>query len=750
VQRANVNHFLCGIAALSLLSFVVQDDSGGGKSLWLRVLGCGAAIAAVRGYAKEQQLAKVAEEGDRLLDVAGEIRQGYDWERYNIQTQHIQEIEKYERAIAQLQQQLQAAEMANFEQVEAEKEKLAVDYHRITEEHDRLVKERALLDEHFAAQQQELEQKQQEIAAREAEFEQQLQAEIDEAKKAIAAKEAELEERERLMLEQFEREWSEREDFYAQVADAAIKETQSLKQPDYPQGHRHEELLACEAIRCLYEHGIIVKDPVVMSLPGGRFELRFKVLPVLADGKIAAPIRSLGEAFKRIQKDLLKPLHIAVRGCCADPVIEPIDGGIKLTFDVSGTDWDALEKERKVQAAVAAVAEPEPSHLLHFVQHNPQICLMGDSGGGKTTLINNLIRLMEQELGEGVELTLINPKPDEDTDLDKLKYADFESSIFGLLEAAVEILYRLDLNTNALLRRKEDPDHPLPEFVPRIFFFDEFSELAGVWNRCKPEVMEEVLSRFEERLPLEMLPAMEFVRKRVSPSSFAADLLKFCWRVGRTEKVKLLIAGQNLKAGTIGTTIQDLHQTAIIYLGESIREGLEKRISSWQREPLSQEYSQRSRKAAEGLLTQFYGLFVPKGGKAYFSALPEPPGEAGATAPDGNTVVQELERLWQLPSDDRTDEESTRTDAVQRQFDPLEAEITPQLVQAVIQTYEVYRSQTKVIELVWGVAKSGTSSRYRAAKWKFRRILHRRGKPLPGKPWGEDADDLKGFGEVSK
>ena len=91
------------------------------------------------------------------------------------------------------------------------------------------------------------------------------------------------------MLQGFEREWAEREAFYAQIADAALQESHSLKQPDYPLGHSHEELLACEAIRCLYEHGIISKNPVVQGLPNGRFALRFKVLPVLIDGKITDP-----------------------------------------------------------------------------------------------------------------------------------------------------------------------------------------------------------------------------------------------------------------------------------------------------------------------------------------------------------------------------------------------------------------------------------------------------------------------------
>jgi len=242
-------------------------------------------------------------------------------------------------------------------------------------------------------------------------------------------------------------------------------------------------------------------------------------------------------------------------------------------------------------------------------------------------------------------------------------------------------------------------------------------------------------------------------------------LLKFCWCIGRTEKVKLLIAGQNLKAGTIGTNVQDLHQTAIIYLGEAIKEGLDNRINSWQKESLSQEFAFRSRKVAEGTTSRFYGLFVPKGSKAYFATLPEEGAyiqsdaqlgddplddDPAPPAPPPSDLVQELERLWHLPLDERTEDERTRTPPVPEQYDPLHPEIPHDLIDRVLAVWDAYKSQTKTIEEVWGATKSGTSKTYRAAKWKFRRILHKNGRTLPGKAWGEDPDDGKNFNEVSQ
>jgi len=566
-QQRQKPSLLLLLAILSLFTFAGNRER---LPLWvtLRIIGCGAAMVAAYHY-KQELSEEASSQGDaRWLDALEEVRQGYQRQLQSLQARQHQQVQGYQQQfqgqlahyknlIAQLEQKLEMAQSSSFEQLETYRDQLAIERDRLHKERDGIAQERSLLDEHYAQQQQTLEALQESLDERQRAIEHEYRQQLDLANQQLAHREADLDAREQAMLEAFEAEWSKREEFYARIAQAAINESQSLKQPDYPQGHTHEELLACEAIRCLYDNGIVVKDPVVKGLKGGKFELRFKVLPLLVDSVIATPTRSLAEAYKRIEKDLLRPLQLAVRGCSTKPTIEPIDGGMMLIFDVSGTDWDAIEQERKAQ--LEAIADPAPTHLPAFIKENPQICLMGDTGEGKTTLLNNLIALMAEEFEGRASLVLTNPKPNEETDLSKLKYSDFETSIFGLLEAATEILYRLSINNRELLKRKRVPDNPLPQWDPVIYFFDEFSEIAGVWNRCKEPVMEEVLNEFERSLPVEKRFAMDFIRMRVSPGTFAADLLKFCWRVGRTEKVKVLIAGQNLKAGTLSVTIQDLH-----------------------------------------------------------------------------------------------------------------------------------------------------------------------------------------------
>jgi hypothetical protein len=217
--------------------------------------------------------------------------------------------------------------------------------------------------------------------------------------------------------------------------------------------------------------------------------------------------------------------------------------------------------------------------------------------------------------------------------------------------------------------------------------------------------MESILNEFEESLPYEKRNVMSLIRMRVSPSTFVTDLLKFGWRVGRSEMVKVLIAGQNLKASVLGVTIQDLQQLPFIYLGAAINEGLENRVHSWQKSSLEQEYEHRSRLVTYSKASPFYGLFVPKGSKqAYFATLPAPqqhtpaPPESLDTptdqphAPTSPQMVQELERLWALPSEPRTSAENPCTDLVQRQYDPLEPENSRELINLVLKAWDTYKS----------------------------------------------------------
>mgnify|MGYP001792578991 FL=1 len=103
--------------------------------------------------------------------------------------------------------------------------------------------------------------------------------------------------------------------------------------------------------------------------------------------------------------------------------------------------------------------EPSENHFQIFLEKSHQLSLTGATGDGKTALISNIIGLFNDILGGNSELVITNPKPSKSSvALGTAKYLGFKKSIFGLLEAATEITYRLWLNQNAIEQGKELPN----------------------------------------------------------------------------------------------------------------------------------------------------------------------------------------------------------------------------------------------------------------------------------------------------
>lgn len=75
--------------------------------------------------------------------------------------------------------------------------------------------------------------------------------------------------------------------------------------------------------------------------------------------------------------------------------------------------------------------------------------------------------------------------------------------------------------------------------------------------------------------------------------------------------------------------------------------------------------------------------------------------------------MQRLEELLHLEFPAAHPDDSP---ALSAPLDPLAPDISAELVQQVLRAFDHYQSQGKVIAKVWGVNKSGTSLKYRAAK----------------------------------
>ncbi len=264
--------------------------------------------------------------------------------------------------------------------------------------------------------------------------------------------------------------------------------------------------------------------------------------------------------------------------------------------------------------------EPSENHFQIFLEKAHQLSLTGATGDGKTALITNIVGLFNEILGGNSELVITNPKPSKSSiSLGNAKYLGFKKSIFGLLEAATEITYRLWLNQQAIEQGKA-----LPNYSPKIYFFDEYSEIAARWNKVNKSVFEKTLTAFKNQLDPKYKRIFESeMEEFLSPNNFASELLKFIWRVGRSEKVKSLIAGQNLMPNVLGVNKIDLLNCGFINLGDTAQWSLNNVFKDWSNEELQQEYKERIAASQLDEKLKYFGLFKSPRSAPYFAKLPD-------------------------------------------------------------------------------------------------------------------------------
>lgn len=175
--------------------------------------------------------------------------------------------------------------------------------------------------------------------------------------------------------------------------------------------------------------------------------------------------------------------------------IEPI----KFTWDYESRLVVAhivMLRREKATKSVKDFLQPADK-LIQFVRDSYHVGLWGSTGQGKTTAISNIIGGMVQDLGGAPVMRTTIPKIDEGTRdiFPAVNWLGVPNSIFGLLEAALEIQYRIHSNEQAYLTNK-----PFPEFEPILFFIDEINLVFTRWRRVSDADLEDVLGRFETTL----------------------------------------------------------------------------------------------------------------------------------------------------------------------------------------------------------------------------------------------------------
>lgn len=397
---------------------------------------------------------------------------------------------------------------------------------------------------------------------------------------------------------------------YMVLAGKAHQENQQLRKVIYSPGRHWWELKADIVIEFLNANEVVVDYYQALPTPdekGFYVELEPKWgAEALAD--ILTGVTKLRDALKGLVAD-----------CKQKPTIECANKRIKLTFVMTSPDYVRDLAKASGQAASAQKRDD----FLKFLDQVSQVAILGATGGGKTVLLANTIGAFSKQLGEATNLVIVNPKPSRASrDLGIAKYNSLEQSIFGLLEVAVEISYRIKLNEIAERDNPEDPAYP--DHEPIIYLFDEYSEVATKWNSVSKKKMDSVVIEFSEGLDAARKEVLATLIEDISPKRFASTLLNTVWRLGRSEKVRVIVAGQNLMPQLLGFHKQDIWNPAFVIIGDLIWWGITNRAHSFQKADLEEEFKNRMDAAEEDESQRFFGLFCAPRAKATFLNLPAP------------------------------------------------------------------------------------------------------------------------------
>jgi hypothetical protein len=271
---------------------------------------------------------------------------------------------------------------------------------------------------------------------------------------------------------------------------------------------------------------------------------------------------------------------------------------------------------------VRAFLKPSES-LIDFVRDAYHVGMWGETGRGKTTAISNTIGGMIQALGTPTIRTTV-PKIDADTSkiFPTINWLGVPNSIFGLLEAALEIQYRISKNEQAFLSGQEVKD-----FEPILFFIDEINLIFSRWRKVNDADLDNVLERFSSTLSGERLEYFtEFmqIELRNYKNEFAKKLLMFIWQTGRSLRVKSLIAGQNLQPGAFGVMVNDVANCAYIAFGDSKTKCSEYKVKSSELEAIKSQLNLVEKAEKTDKQLQFTALYCPNVGSSFLSILPAP------------------------------------------------------------------------------------------------------------------------------
>jgi hypothetical protein len=408
---------------------------------------------------------------------------------------------------------------------------------------------------------------------------------IDEERQQLLSESEELEKRLQQWADEQAASWEKQYQDQAETYEAAIAQLRGriaeLDGIKRPRGNSRIEWVANQIIDVLLEFEIPADYYDSHAIPGNDM--------VWVTPRNGVRVRKLKELAEEIQLRLKlpSPADIAVQ-----------EGQIQISLTTDKTKTEALATTRKKKGIIDPPATWFQDMVLHpDVNH---LFVNGDTGSGKSTLIDNFICFAKQELGSSVSITICDPKfPDSHWIVDGEEiipqYKGYErlidedgeehpSALDGVISMFDDVRSRLEVAARDKLAGRE-----VKPRKPRIYVIDESEDLVGEFGKD------------------------------------VSDAIKSVLRVGRSTKVKAIIIGQNPGCKAYGLERANLRNCAQIYLRENALAGIDQVAPTQEMKKYLREQVALRQAAAEGDRTKkFYGLVKYPGEAAFVTLMPPP------------------------------------------------------------------------------------------------------------------------------
>jgi len=254
----------------------------------------------------------------------------------------------------------------------------------------------------------------------------------------------------------------------------------------------------------------------------------------------------------------------------------------------------------KPEKSETVILEASEQWLDSIVQNSHHFRICGETGSGKSTLVDNLINCLKQNLGESVQTCLIDPKyPLSDFDIEP-SYAGIDKALEGLAFLAGEVEARLG---QARIDKKAGLQ--IRGFTPYLFIVDEIDMIASQYKKD------------------------------------AANLLRIGLKVGRALNVKVCYIGQSPLCSSLYLNKSDFKNSANILLGEMSLLGLNEVCYRQQKADIEAQLIARQERG-----DRFFAV-VKAMGKAPFTALlPEAKAYSLKAETSENSKQEQILEFW--------------------------------------------------------------------------------------------------------